>query len=185
MVISLMENDPNMASDSEKTALFVRDWTENARRVYAYIFSLVPNWADAEEVFQDTSAVLWLKHDDYRPGSDFLGWAFRVAYYKVLEFRKASGKNVLRLSEAFVDAIDRNSLTSAELWTKRHRLLADCYDQLAEQDRQVLDLRYEPGATTKGVAHQLGRSVDAIYKALNRIHDKLLDCINAKLEELP
>ena len=136
-------------------------------------------------VFQETSTLLWVKHDEYRPGSDFLGWAFRVAYYKVLEFRKASGKNVLRLSQAFIDAVDRNSLASAELWTKRHRLLAECYDLLAERDRQVIDLRYQPGATTKQVAQQLGRSVNAVYKALNRIHDELLDCINSKLEELP
>ncbi len=174
-----------MPSDPDNIALFVRDWTENARRVYAYIFALVPNWADAEEVFQETSTVLWMKHDDYRPGSDFLGWAFRIAYYKVLEFRKASGKNVLRLSQAFVDAVDHNSLASAELWTKRHRLLAECYDELGEQERQLIDLRYEPGATIRDVAQRLGRKVDAVYKALNRIHDKLLDCINSKLEELP
>ena len=174
-----------MAAEFEKTRQFVRDLTENARRIYAYIFTLVPNWADADEIFQETSAVLWTKYGDYQPGTDFRAWAFRFAYFKVLQFRKAEGKNLLRLSDQFIDAVDRDALGGNDLWQERHRLLADCYALLRPQDRELLDLRYEPGATTKGVAAQVGRSADAVYKALNRVHEQLLECIESKLEELP
>ncbi len=174
-----------MPVEPDKTARFVRDLTENARRIYAYIFALVPNWADSDEIFQETSAVLWTKYDGYRPGSDFRAWAFRIAYNKVRQFRKAEGKNILRFSEEFIDTVDFDSLAGAELWGRRQRLLAECYDQLAPQDRQLIDLRYQPGATTKSVAGAVGRSVDAVYKALNRIHEQLLDCIDSHLEDAP
>lgn len=174
-----------MSSESAKTERFVRDLTENARRIYAYIFALVPNWADADEIFQESSAVLWTKYDEYQPGTGFREWAFRIAYFKVLQFRKAQGKNVLRFSDQFIDAVDRDTQVGGELWAQRHRLLGDCYQQLRPQDRRLIDLRYEPGATTKSVARLAGRSVDAVYKALNRIHEQLLDCIDSKLEELP
>ncbi len=141
-----------MSTEPASTERFVRDLTENARRIYGYIFALVPNWADADEIFQETSAELWTKYGDYRPGTDFRAWAFRFAYYKVLQFRKAEGKNVLRLSDRFIDAIDRDALAGGDLWKQRHQLLADCYALLRLQDRELLDLRYEPGATTKSVA---------------------------------
>lgn len=174
-----------MSSESAKTERFVRDLTENARRIYAYIFTLVPNWADADEIFQETSATVWAKYDEYQPGTGFREWAFRIAYFKVLQFRKSQGKNVLRFSDQFIDEVDRDTRVGGELWVRRHRLLGDCYEQLRPQDRQLIDLRYEPEATTKSVAQIVGRSVDAIYKALNRIHEQLLDCIDSKLEELP
>ena len=186
MEISLVEEgSAPMSAEPASTERFVRDLTENARRIYGYIFALVPNWADADEIFQETSAVLWTKYGDYRPGTDFRAWAFRFAYYKVLQFRKAEGKNVLRLSDQFIDAIDRDALAGDDLWKQRHELLADCYALLRPQDRELLDLRYEPGATTKSVAAQVGRSADAVYKALNRIHEQLLDCIESKLEDQP
>lgn len=174
-----------MSSESAKTERFVRDLTENARRIYAYIFSLVPNWADADEIFQETSTTIWAKYDDYQPDTGFREWAFRIAYFKVLQHRKAQGKNVLRFSDEFVEAVDGDTQAGGGLWTQRHRLLGECYEQLRPQDRQLIDLRYEPDATTKGVAQLVGRSVDAIYKALNRIHEQLLNCIDSKLEELP
>ncbi|MBN1395121.1 MAG: sigma-70 family RNA polymerase sigma factor [Pirellulales bacterium] len=175
----------DLSAESAKTERFVHDLTENARRIYAYIFSLVPNWADADEIFQETSATIWAKYDEYRPGTGFREWAFRIAYFKVLQFRKAQGKNVLRFSDPVIDAVDRDTQVGGELWARRHRLLGECYQQLRPQDKELIDLRYEPGATTRKVAELVGRSVDAVYKALNRIHEQLLNCIDSKLEELP
>lgn len=174
-----------MPVETPNTERFVRDLTENARRIYAYIFALVPNWADTDEIFQETSSTLWSKYADYEPGTNFRAWAFRIAYHKVLQFRKAKGRDVLCLSEQFIDAIDHDALAGEELWKSRLQFMADCYGELRPQDRQLIDLRYEPGATTKSVAETVGRSVDAVYKALNRIHEQLLDCIEAKVEDSP
>lgn len=172
-------------SDQSKTEQFVHDLTGNAWRLYAYILALVPNWADADELFQETSTTLWLKYDDYQPGTNFRAWAFRVAFNKVLQFRHAQGKNILRFSDEFVDAVDGDMLEADSLWERRHRLLADCYAKLSPKDRGLIDLRYEPDATTKCIAEKVGRSVDAVYKALNRIHEQLLDCIDRTMEDTP
>jgi len=47
----------------------------------------------------------------------------------------------------------------------------------------LIDHRYQPGATTRGTAKLVGRSVDAVYKALNRIHQSLLQCIDRSMAE--
>ena len=40
-----------------------------------------------------------------------------------------------------------------------------CYGKLSEQDRELVGLRYEPGATVEGIAQTVGRSPAAVYKA--------------------
>jgi hypothetical protein len=55
--------------------------------------------------------------------------------------------------------------------------------KLSQQDRDLMDLRYEPEATVEGIARQVGRSTKAIYAALGRIRAWLLDCIQHTVSE--
>ena len=68
--------------------LFLRVFLENERRLYAYILTLVANHADAEDVLQEASLVMWDKFDEEHPPDNFVAWACRIAYFKVLDFSK-------------------------------------------------------------------------------------------------
>ncbi len=168
-----------MDDNARVTRDFVGLWTAHARRVYSYILSLVPNVADAEDIFQETSTTLWEKFDTFRPGSDFAAWACRTAYYKVLTHSKRRGE--LPLSEAFLAAVSEEVSQMADLLDAQHVALAECLGKLPARDRQLVELRYGPGGSAKTLAAQVGRSVPAIYKALQRIHDALFTCIRRKL----
>ena len=52
---------------SEKSKLFLRLFLQNERRLYAYILTLLPNRADADDVLQEASLVMWDKFDADRP----------------------------------------------------------------------------------------------------------------------
>jgi DNA-directed RNA polymerase specialized sigma24 family protein len=43
----------------ESRRQFIRLMTKHERLVYGYILSLVPNWADADEILQETNIRLW------------------------------------------------------------------------------------------------------------------------------
>ena len=58
-----------------------------------------------------------------------------------------------------------------------------CFDKLSEQDRELVGLRYEPGATVDSIAQKVGRSTAAVYKALGRIRTWLLECMRRCLSE--
>ena len=45
------------------------------------------------------------------------------------------------------------------------------------RDREMLERRYTPGSNTRAVAAGMGCSIDAVYRALRRIHERLFDCI--------
>ena len=46
---------------------FIRLLMENERRIYAYILTLLGNGADAEDVLQETSIILWDKFAEFQP----------------------------------------------------------------------------------------------------------------------
>ena len=48
-------------------------------------------------------------------------------------------------------------------------------------DRELLDLRYAPGAAVKDIALQLGRPANSVCKSLGRIRRALWNCINEEL----
>ena len=62
--------------------------TKYERMVYGYILSLVPNWADADEILQETNIRLWEEFEKFQPGTNFAAWAIRVAHFQVLTWRK-------------------------------------------------------------------------------------------------
>ncbi len=46
----------------------------------------------------------------------------------------------------------------------------------------MLRLRYEQDGNVETVAEAMGRTADAVYKALARIRKALLDCVNRTLK---
>ena len=169
-----------MAS-SDKVELFVQLITQYQHRVHLFILSLVPNQADAEEILQETNLVLWRKFGDFRPDSDFRAWAFQIAYNKVKGFHERQGRDRLRFGPAILDRLAATAAATPEDPDATLEILNDCKDKLGEMDRDLIERRYEPGATVASVAAAVGRSVAAVYKAVVRVRRKLRDCIETSL----
>ena len=55
-----------------------------------YIYALVHNMNDAEDIYQQTSVILWRKFEEYEAESDFFRWASIIARYEVLNFFRTS-----------------------------------------------------------------------------------------------
>lgn len=173
--------DPHPTSDSAQTEQFVRLLTQHNRRLYGYILALLPHRSDADEVLQETSTFLWRNFSQFRPGTDFASWACRAAYFKVLEFRQRQRRDRLIFSDETVSLLADEAQALGDVLDLRQRALADCLERLGDRDRELVRLRYAPQATVASVAAEVRRSVDAVYKALNRIHGALLECIQRRL----
>lgn len=168
-------------ADPDKTELFVHLITQYQQRVHLFILSLVSNRADAEEILQETNLVLWRKFDGFRPGSDFRAWAFQVAYNKVKSFRERHGRDRMRFGRSVMDRLATVAASVPDDLPAALEFLQSCKDQLSSQDRDLIERRYEPGATTASVATEVGRSVAAVYKAVVRIRRALFECVQRSL----
>ena len=174
---------PNAPDNEDRTEQFVRLWSKSARRVHSYILTLVPQPSDADDIFQEVGAVLWRKFEEYEPGSNFVAWARRTAYNKVLQFYQQRRQAPSLLDTQFIDVIDELATEQSADLERRYEALADCLNSLGERDRQMIELRYSPDSTTRGIAEQTGRTVAAVYKSLSRVHHSLLVCIESRLEQ--
>lgn len=181
-------SDGIVSSDSRDTDRrfveeFVQVLTRDQRRILIYIHSLIPNWIDAEEVLQNTNLVLWRKADQFELGTNFYAWACGVAHLEVLKWRERLARNSRILSSEFINEIGQVLARQGDLIEQRHYALATCLSKLHERDRQLILLRYGDGATTQSVATQLRRPIKSIYTAVNRIRDRLLECINRTIAQ--
>lgn len=167
----------------DKNRLFLSLFLQNQRRLYAYILTLLPNRADADDVLQETSLVMWDKFDAGQPPGDFLAWARRVAYHKVLDFYKKTHRAEARLSRVFLERVAGSAAERGDALRldDRREALAACFEKLAPKDRDLLTRRLARGATTRSTSEQLGRSVDAVYKALAKVRHSLLECVQKSL----
>jgi RNA polymerase sigma-70 factor (ECF subfamily) len=173
--------------DSTQTAEFVRLWMLHGQRIYAYLLTLASNSADADELYQDVGMTLWENFDQFTPGTNFQAWAKKIALNKIRNFRRLRQRETVLCSPQFFDTINERLSEQTTLLDAQHKALADCYRRLPAKHQDLLDRRYQPGATPASVAGQTGRSLKAIYQALRRIHDVLFDCVRQQTlgEELP
>jgi RNA polymerase sigma-70 factor, ECF subfamily len=169
--------------DAHRTDEFVREFTRSAQRLYAYIFTMMGHDAAAADVFQETSSLAWEKFDEFRSGSDFLAWTCRIARFRVLSYFDSRRRRPLPFSDAFIDAVETDLAAMSDALDDEILALADCYRKLREEDRDLIDRRYAPGADTRGVAAALARPLSTVYRMLTRIHRELLECIEATIRD--
>jgi RNA polymerase sigma-70 factor, ECF subfamily len=176
-----------MITSDETGRAFTQLWVKHSPRIFAYIHTLLPNWADAEEVLQDTGVVLWEKFHQFDRETDFGRWACGVAYFEVLKHRKRTAVSKRRFSEAFLTLLAKQTDAVADAVSPLQEGMGQCVEKLPLEDRQLLTLRYASGATTNVVADQVGRSPDGVRKSLRRIHRILFECVQRwrRQEEYP
>jgi RNA polymerase sigma-70 factor, ECF subfamily len=156
---------------------FVDLFSHNAKRVYAYIYTMLPHWEDADDVFQETSRVLWQKFDKFDSNTNFFAWARQIARYQVLAFRQSERRSHVKFTDAFLDVVATATDTANERLEAEQRALAGCVEMLKPREREIILLRFASGATTKSVAARLNMTTDAIYKAISRVQTILLKCV--------
>jgi RNA polymerase sigma-70 factor (ECF subfamily) len=168
-------------SDMDRGEQFVRLYLQNQRRIYGLILALVPNGPDADDILQETCAVLWQKFDEFDPGTNFAAWSLRIARYQVMAHYTTKRRTKARLSDETLEAVVDKMAARPHREDARAAALDGCLADLPDPDRQLLELRYRSGASVEEVARHSGKSVVAAYKALHRAHERLLQCLRGKL----
>jgi len=163
--------------DTSRHERFMQLFLPVQRGLCAYARTLVPNPADAEDVLQAAAAVMWEKFDDFKPETRFEYWAYHIARLQALRHLKELKRSKLVFSDAVLALLADRSVAISSTTTEIMDALELCMEQLSEQDRELLQLRFEPGATNRSVALMLGHSEATVSRALGRVYGVLMDCI--------
>ena len=161
----------------------VEQLTELQLVLRVYVQSLLPGDSSAHDVTQQANSTIWRKRGDFEIGTNFKAWAFSIARYEVLNYRKQQARSArlgfsMELNETIAEEI---STRSGEL-ESRHDALQRCLESLKAKDRELLLHRYHSTATLQEFSHRTGRSVGGLKVTLHRLRSVLLNCISNRLE---
>jgi RNA polymerase sigma-70 factor (ECF subfamily) len=177
--MTLMSPAPSNEADSRKRLMALM--TRHQRQIFAYIYTLVPDRHDAEDLLQETSVVICEKFDEFTPGTDFVAWACQIAWWRIRYSRQKFARSKVVFDEDVLESVAHTAMTMREELDERHEALAACLQKLPARDRELVLTRYEPGCGVAEAAERTGRSMDAAYKALNRLRKLLHDCVTNEL----
>jgi RNA polymerase sigma-70 factor (ECF subfamily) len=100
---------------------------------------------------------------------------------------KNQQKTRRHFSAQTLQEIEKTAAARLESMDDRLWALRKCIEKLSTNDRQLLILRYEIGASLKSVSERLRQSVNTLYNRLYRIRILLMHCIEKTIgkENLP
>ena len=153
-------------------------------RLYAYIHSLVRDLNDADDLFQQTTLILWRKFGEYDRQRSFFAWACGIARLEVINFLRGRRRQRLYFGDHLnLLLIEAHEEISDEEGAERFETLTKCVAKLRERDRELLTECYQDTAGVNGAARRRGRSPQSVYNSLRRIRRSLFECISRTLSQ--
>jgi RNA polymerase sigma-70 factor, ECF subfamily len=162
---------------SDRNELFVELLTLHQRTLYGFIYTLVPNPADAEDLLQQTSLVLWQKFDDFDPDRSFSTWACGIAHLIVLDYLRKKRRSRVVFSDELITRLAEDRRGRDDQQSLNPTALAGCIEELSEIDRKLIKLCYSVKRDITAAAAALGRPVASVYVSLTRVRRLLMDCL--------
>ena len=152
----------------------------HGQAVFRYIVRLVPQLADAEEVFQQTCLTAWKNRAQFDASREFIPWACGIARNIVRNFYRRHRRDRVQLDSDVIEQLAQQNpappteegyLSALQLFLKR----------LPQRNRQAVTQYYQ-GESVQEVARTLSATTNAIYKLLNRSRQRLQTCIVSRLK---
>lgn len=170
-----------MGSDYQtRNDLFVELFSINCSWVMSFIYTLIPNVSDAEDIMQETAKIAWEKFDEFEIGTNFVSWAVTIAKYQVLSYRARYNAKV-PLSSHLIETLSEEAKDPASGDHARLDALRHCVQQLNPKDQKLIRCRFEKRMTAKMLSKQIGVAMNTIYRNESRILALLMNCVRKTL----
>lgn len=161
------------ASQQQFLSLFLR----SERELFRYVAALVPNVADAEDIVQQTAIALWEKFDAYDPAQPFTPWACRFALNKARQWIERRQRWQALLGDGLAEELAQRREELRPELESRLKHLEGCLGKLPKTQRSLVEGYYYHRTKIEQLSEGSGRTVEATYKALQRIRQSLLVCV--------
>ena len=166
-------------SDQEDMEPFLQLLSSHERFLAGYVYSLIPNASDAEDILQDVKMALWQNFEQFEIGTSFSAWSRQVAFYRVMAFRKKKAKENQRFlfSETCYELLDKEYCYENKEVSDEVSRLNLCLAKLPANLQNMVTMRYKEEFGIEEIALRTEKTVDACYKALSRVRLQLKKCL--------
>jgi RNA polymerase sigma-70 factor, ECF subfamily len=167
----------SLMNEQDRHDLYSELITRHQSQLYAYIFAIVRNQQDTDDLYQSVCLILWRKFELFRPGSSFFSWARQTAKREVRDYLKRKRVST-QVSEELLDAIAETPFAAQSDVTGGYLdALRQCREKLSALDEELLVLRYVENLGSREIAEQLQRPQQSVCNSLTRIRGWLLECV--------
>jgi RNA polymerase sigma-70 factor (ECF subfamily) len=173
-------------TDPSQVQLYTQLWTTVQSRVYGLLLALVHDRHAAQDLTQEVAMLLWQKFDTFGPDSEphnYLNWTLQTARYCAANWRRRHHKRALPLSNETFELLADEAQRLSSTFDDRLDALRECLATLPTEKMQLLRSYYGQERRVAIIAAERGVSVQAIYRAIQRLDRSLLECIHRKLAE--
>jgi len=164
-----------------KSSKFFSLYTNVQGRLFSYIMIMVHNRTVADDLLQETAAIMWENFDRFQEGTNFNAWAICIARNKTLEFLRDNKKTKKLFHDAFYEKLSEIAEASTNDFSRRVKALEDCIKKLSNVDQKLLRLRYKHNVSIKEISLKTGSPHSTLYYSISRIYGLLRICISRSL----
>jgi RNA polymerase sigma factor (sigma-70 family) len=176
---------PALAVDERKLFVFTQLWMQHQGSVQAYLASFLGNALEVDDALQEVAMVVWQKGPWEDEPSAFLGYSLACARRIALAARRKMGDPRLELlspevASALADRVAFQEQQEEAPSGERVLALRTCLKKIKPEQRALLESRYsgESKDELRAFAKRGGKSMDALYKTLERLRQLLRVCVS-------
>ena len=156
---------------------FVDLMTQHQGRLYGYVLALSADPDAANDVLQEANIVLWKQWRQFKPGSNFKAWAFRIAHFQFMAYRQKRLRDRTLFSDDLLSTLAMEAREVDERHEERAAALERCLERMSTRSREAIRLRYADEMNVSDIAKKLRRNVNAVYQILFRARQWLTNCV--------
>lgn len=173
-------NDP---SKFELTQEIVMLLTEAQPRLLGFLLKRLGNIDQAHEVLQEVNMVICRRATEFEPGSNFLAWAFTIARFQVMAFRKRQSRDRLVFPPDLAAALDEmdSAMHPSDRDAVRAAALQECLRRLTPSQRELILRRYAESISVKALAAEMDKTANAVSLVIHRTREQLIGCLEQRL----
>lgn len=153
--------------------------------IFTLAFKIVKNREEAEEVSQDVFVKIYQALHTFKNDSKFSTWAYKIAYYRSLDYLKKRGRSVnansVDISTVYDLASVENTLDGLEA-NERKTAIKNAIAELPEDAAVIITLHYFEELSLKEISEVMGIATNTAKVRLFRSRKRLAEILENRLE---
>jgi RNA polymerase sigma-70 factor (ECF subfamily) len=173
----MTERDDSHQHYESFTRLFLR----NEEKVRAFVRVMMTSDVAVDDVVQEVAVVAWRKFSDLKDGEDFGLWAFVIARYEVLKWRRKHARDRLVFSETTLNLLATAELENVGQREQERSALDWCLQRLTDSERALVMSVHISGSSVARIAEETGQQAKQLYRQVPKLRLALLGCVKTQL----
>lgn len=182
MIHSYPGDNMDQTAKNKELAVF---WAQSQPAIAAFIYSLVPNFQDADDILQNVAVIAVEKFEEFDKKRSFSSWANGIAKNLILKYYSQKGKKQPVLDTEAIQKVaqvyEEESQYLHDQKEAMERALRKCLKQLQTKWRKIVDMHYLYEHSPARIAQQLSMTRNNVFVSLHRIRLSLKRCVEREI----